>query len=140
MDRLPVKVNIIGLSCGPGDVKKTEPMSVSAVLSEVQVVTEADWQRRLSHRRAVVSYVKSTWEYKASAANSSRPPTPNPEDRNVSKRMWEKSIQTWRRDLKDLVSFSDRDASWTCTRDLSSIFAPTSMESTRCVYDKYMHK
>lgn len=107
MDRLPVKVSFIGLPCVSSDVKKTEPMYVSVVLSEVQVVTEADWQRRLSHRRAGVSYVKSTWEYKTSAANSSRPPTPNPADRNVSKRMWEKAIQTWRRDLKDLVSFLD---------------------------------
>ena len=104
MDRLPVKVNIVGLPCVGGDVKGTEPMSVSAILSEVQVVTETDWQRRIGHRRATVSYVKSTWEYKASAANSSRPSTPNPEDRDVSKRAWEKSIQTWRQDLKDLIA------------------------------------
>ena len=104
MDRLPVKVNIVGLPCVGSAVKRTEPMSVSAILSEVQVVTEADWQRRISHRRAVVSYVKSTWEYKAAAANSSCPSTPDPENRDVSKRKWEKSIQTWRRDLKDLIT------------------------------------
>ena len=104
MDRSPVKVNIVGLQCVGSNVKRTEPMSVSIIPSEVQVVTEADWQRRLSHRRAVVSYVKSTWEYKASAANSSRPSTPNPEDRDVSKRVWEKSIKTWRRDLQDLIA------------------------------------
>ena len=104
MDRQPVKVNIVGLRCVGSNVKRTEPMSVSMILSEVQVITEADWQRRVSHRCATVRYVKSTWEYKASAANSSRPSTPNPEDRDVSKRVWEKSIKTWRRDLQDLIA------------------------------------
>ena len=104
MDRMPVKVNILGLPCVGSAVKRTEPMSVSVILSEVQVVTEADWQRRISHRRAVVSYVKSTWEYKAAAANSSCPSTPDPENRDISKRKWEKSIQAWRRDLKDLIT------------------------------------
>ena len=100
MNHLPVKVNIVGLPCVRSNAKRTEPMYVSVIPREVQVVTEADWQRRCSHRRAAVGYVKSTWEYKASAANSSRPPTPDPEDRNISKRVWEKSIQTWRCDLQ----------------------------------------
>ena len=72
--------------------------------------TEEDWARRLEHRHAGVSYVKSTEEYAAfdaaradgrlDASITSVPRTPNAENREVSKRKWEESIQLWRSALR----------------------------------------
>ena len=102
MDIQPVKVNIVGLTCEHKGMDKTEPMKLSPILKEIQVDTETDWLRRLSHRRKAVCSIKSTLEYKASAASTRRPPTPDPEDRSVSKRGWEACVQKWRRELKKL--------------------------------------
>ena len=71
---------------------------------EVPDATEEDWTRRVEHRSNGVLYVKSTGSYQAmSRARASgrlrEPPaplTPDPTDRTVSKRRWEKSMQEWR--------------------------------------------
>ena len=58
------------------------------------------WRRRLTKRLAGVRSVKTSLEY---AASSVRPPTPDPSDRTVSKRRWQRSVQEFRRALRDLV-------------------------------------
>ena len=104
MEREPVKIKIVGLPSIGKELDRTQPMHVSPILNDVRVVREEDWQRRIRHRRAAVNHIKCTPEYVAANAHSSRPHTPDPEDRNVSKRSWEKSVQAWRRDLKHLVT------------------------------------
>ena len=54
---------------------------------------EAIWSRRLAKRLAGVSFVKATADY---AACYPRPPAPDPSDRTVSKRGWERSMQDFR--------------------------------------------
>ena len=61
---------------------------------------ENDWQRRLSHRLAGVRSVKTSSDYAACCA---RPPTPDPYDRTVTKRRWERSIQEFRQALRGEV-------------------------------------
>ena len=104
MEGEPAKVNIVRLPSIGNEVDKTLPLRVSPILSDMLLFTEEDWERRIRHRRAAVNHIKCTPEYVAANAHSSRPPTPDPEDRNVSKRSWEKSVQAWRRDLKHLVT------------------------------------
>ena len=104
MEREPVKINIVGLPSIGKELDRTQPMWVSPILSDVLAGPEEDWQRRIRHRRAAVTHIKCTPEYVAANAHSSRPRTPDPEDRNVSKRSWEKSVKAWRRDLQHLVA------------------------------------
>ena len=59
---------------------------------------EALWQRRLQHRMNGVSAVKATELY---AGSRSRPRTPDPFDRSVSKRRWEASMQAFRLALRE---------------------------------------
>ena len=101
MEREPVKVNIRGMPSIGNEIDETQPLCVSPILSDVRF---ANWQRRIRHRRAAVTHIKCTPEYVAANAHSSRPRTPDPEDRNVSKRSWEKSVKAWRRDLQHLVA------------------------------------
>merc|ERR1712039_379949 len=71
-------------------------------------VAEEDWQRRIQHRSAAVHYIKSTATYQKLAVAreqglaeaATRPRTPDPTDRSVSKRDWEKSVQKWRSELQ----------------------------------------
>ena len=58
---------------------------------------ETIWRRHLAKRLAGVRFVKATADY---AACCSRPPTPDPFDRTVTKRKWEKSMQDFRRALR----------------------------------------
>ena len=70
--------------------------------------SEEDWKRRIEHHTAAVDYIKTTSQYSRFAADrekgvekdKTRPKTPDPEDRTVSKRDWEKSVQRWRMDLQ----------------------------------------
>lgn len=104
MEREPVTVNIAGLPSIENEVDKTLPLRVSPILSDMLFVTEEDWERRIRHRRAAVTHIKFTPEYVASNTHFSRPRTPDPEDRKLSKRSWEKSLQAWRRDLRSLIA------------------------------------
>jgi len=68
-----------------------------------QPPTEEDWQRRLAHRKAAIDFVKTTPQYlefdniqRHRGLDDTEPLTPDPTDRNVSKRQWEKSVQNWR--------------------------------------------
>ena len=55
------------------------------------------------HRKAGVRAIKRTPEYMAATrALVPRPRTPNPTDRTLSKRAWERSVQVWRKGLKEV--------------------------------------
>ncbi len=67
---------------------------------------ETIWRRRLAKRLAGVRYVKASPEY---AACCVRPATPDPFDRTVSKRHWERTMQEFRRVLRDQAPQSPID-------------------------------
>ena len=64
------------------------------------------WRRRLAKRLAGVCAVKASPDY---AACCVRPTTPDPSDRTVSKRRWERSMQEFRRALRDQAPQSPID-------------------------------
>mmetsp|Transcript_50326 Transcript_50326/g.93055 ORF Transcript_50326/g.93055 Transcript_50326/m.93055 type:complete len:324 (+) Transcript_50326:66-1037(+) len=74
--------------------------------------TEEDWQRRIEKRRGAISNFKEGAEYQAYSAKRSRgdpavmqvPGTPDPEDREVSKRSWETAVAGWRNLVKESVA------------------------------------
>ena len=66
---------------------------------------EETWQERIRHRVASVNKIKSSIEYELTAQIKDRPNTPDPTDRSVSKRDWEKKSMTWRHELKALCHF-----------------------------------
>ena len=66
---------------------------------------EEVWQRRSAHRAAGVAAVKRSADYISATADPHvpRPNTPNPTDRKLAKRAWERGVQQWRMDLKAVV-------------------------------------
>ena len=66
---------------------------------------EEVWQRRSAHRAAGVAAVKRSADYISATADPhvARPMTPDPTDRRLSKRAWERGVQQWRMDLKTVV-------------------------------------
>ena len=69
-------------------------------------VSEATWARRLRKRTGGVEAIKRSEDYLQVTADPShpRPKTPDPHDRKVSKRSWERSVQVWRFDLKAVAA------------------------------------
>jgi hypothetical protein len=66
---------------------------------------EDPWERRLRKRRNAVRHVRGTATYTTCVLlRLPMPPQPDPEDRSVSKRQWELSIQVWRRLLAALAA------------------------------------
>lgn len=64
---------------------------------------EAEWQRRCKKRLAAVDMIKASSEYKLSwlsGSSASRPRTPSPGDRSVTKRRWEQNVSNWRNALR----------------------------------------
>ncbi len=82
---------------------------------------ETIWRRRLAKRLSGVRFVKATPEY---AACCSRPPTPDPYDRTVSKRRWERSLKDFRRAIRDQAPQSPLE--W-----LGGLEAPAAVASPR---------
>ena len=81
----------------------------TAVLREVNL-TDEDWQKRNLKRLQVVNGTKSTPEYQRMSGMRERgelgtaaPSTPDPHDRQVSKRKWEALVMHWRRSLRQFV-------------------------------------
>ena len=66
---------------------------------------EEVWERRSAHRAAGVAAVKRSADYISATADPQvpRPKTPDPTDRKLSKRAWERGVQQWRMDLKGVV-------------------------------------
>ena len=67
---------------------------------------DPDWLRRSTRRQAAVAaikkkqlYVNLTFARMQGTANGDEPTTPDPTDRLISKRSWEKHMQDWRRAL-----------------------------------------
>ena len=74
-------------------------------LPELRKVSDADWQRQTLTRIAGIASIKTKTDYLAFRAvydvsdaryKDDEPKTPDPHDRNVSKRSWEKSVQQWK--------------------------------------------
>ena len=65
-----------------------------------------EWVRRTAHRAAVLAAVKRGANYLAATQDPTfpRPQTPDPTDRTVSKRRWERGVQQWRKDLEGVVA------------------------------------
>ena len=65
-------------------------------------LTQDNWPARQKKREAGVQYIKGTMEYRQSQERSphSRPRTPDPTDRTISKRSWERGMQLWRSELR----------------------------------------
>ena len=71
---------------------------------------DEDWETRLGHRMRCYAFVRRSPDYidmERLRSNgfinaSQRPRSPDPEDRSVSKRAWEKQVMRWRRALKDV--------------------------------------
>lgn len=73
---------------------------------------EETWEERHAKRRNMIAVVKATSEYEAfwvsqPSTDSSAfegcvpaPTTPDPMDRNISKRHWDAALKTWRKDLR----------------------------------------
>ena len=63
---------------------------------------EAAWERRTAHRLAGVVAIKRSAHYLSVTEDTgtARPKTPDPRDRTVSKRGWERGVQVWREKLK----------------------------------------
>ena len=67
-------------------------------------MSDEDWARRLRKRMAAVDHVKSTIQYRICERNDLLVHARfRPDDRTVSKRTWETSIQRWRRALQQIA-------------------------------------
>lgn len=64
---------------------------------------ETVWIHRFEKRRASVQAVRNTFEYKVCSVIGFEAQEPDPSDRSISKRSWEKLIIHWRRLLRDCV-------------------------------------
>ena len=73
--------------------------------------SEEVWQRRSAHRAAGVAAVKRSADYISAAASPRvpRPNTPDPTERMLSKRAWERGVQQWRMDLKAVAQLLPPD-------------------------------
>ena len=59
------------------------------------------WARRFRKRQAAIEFVQSTAEYRAYLAGASYPiDVPDPFDKGISKRQWERQVQIWRARLR----------------------------------------
>ena len=92
-----------------------QPAKTSQVRGPKQEDSEEDseevWRNRSSHRQNGVDAIKRSATYIiAEASQIQRPKSPDAQDRALSKRVWERTVQQWRRDLLGLVKSLSRDA------------------------------
>ena len=79
-------------------------VAVSRRCHEPPLVSEAVWAVRQQHRLAGVRHVRRSQDYIVCMLVGGMGITePNPYDTTVSKGLWEKSVQRWRHDLKELA-------------------------------------
>ena len=72
---------------------------------------EETWRNRCRHRQNGVCAVKRGVNYIiAEASGIHRPKSPDPQDRRLSKREWEKTVQRWRLELLSGVKALSTDA------------------------------
>jgi len=81
--------------------------------------SEEEWERRHAKRQSAVACVKTSTEYVAfhgtrpsgaSDVGVPAPKTPDPMDRNISKRTWEDKVRQWRTDLRQRGPADGQDA------------------------------
>ena len=77
-------------------------------------ITDEEWQKRNERRLQLVRGSKATLEYQwmsdmceRGELGTARPSTPDANDRQLSKRKWEKLVMRWRRSLRQLMIFPD---------------------------------
>ena len=66
-------------------------------------VNDAEWEERLRKRIICIELIKASGLYRTPWSASTQEPiptTPNPYDREKTKRQWESSIQTWKKQLR----------------------------------------
>ena len=97
--------------------KSRPKIATAPAQRSIPFASEATWQERERRRWNGVKHVKATDAYRNMAAERSADPdaardvprTPDPLNRQTSKRVWEKSVQQWRSELQrwaEPVSFS----------------------------------
>lgn len=79
-------------------VEPEEVIAMSAAELE-----EVEWERRTRKRCNAVAHVKKTPDYIEVMSRGLLVQVPDPFDRSVSKRQWERSVQVWRNTLRDLA-------------------------------------
>ena len=77
-------------------------------LAPDEFAPEKVWQKRIAHRQAGVSHIKSLDVYTKVAHGLPRSRTPDPTDRAISKRDWERDMQRWRSKLKERPALTRR--------------------------------
>ena len=88
---------------------------------------ELIWRRRLGKRQAGVRFVKASPDY---AACCLRPPTPDPFDRTVTKRRWERSMQDFRRAIRDQAPQNAPEWLEAQGSEITPAISPIDVEST----------
>ena len=82
--------------------KTVSPQSSGQIEREAQLNDDDDiWRGRVAKRLAIVQAVKASPAYALCSGCSVRSGTPDPFDRKVSKRSWERSMQQFRQSLRD---------------------------------------
>ena len=84
--------------------RRSMPRS-SCVEAKRRDLTEEEYQRRHEKRGNVVHSVRATQEYERMSwyrdAGIPAPTTPDPHDRQISKRQWELEMSRWRKNLRE---------------------------------------
>lgn len=91
-------------------VGRTNVMSGTSPAITMRIVMIEDWGRiihRENKRLTHVQFIKSTDEYLQWCGVSKRPLSPDPWDRSISKRRWEKLVATWRAELRKTPRLED---------------------------------
>ena len=86
----------------------TRQQRVSGHAFQAAIYESSDYERRVRFRHAAVNAVTRSREYAAAhqkmrTGTVERPATPDPTDRSVSKRAWERKEQSWRMSLQFLA-------------------------------------
>lgn len=92
----------------PLNASRMHANSLITEVSEMPEATEEEWQHRIDQRIKCIELGRQTPEYKKylaaipkEARGEGAPMTPDPNDRNLSKRQWKVVNNEWRKSLKD---------------------------------------
>lgn len=123
-----------GSNAGPDEKQQRRDLEGSETTSQVEEITEADWQQRGETRKKSVTIGKETAEYRwfeelrrrqeaCSYAGFEVPRTPDPMDSSIRKRRWKYDLHNWRSALKQLylVTCPDAKAEAPCNEDVAAV-------------------
>jgi len=94
-------------TCGRGVATSQTGISGSTppVVEVGDMLSEEDWHKRKEKRVNLVQSIKTTPEYEKMSSSRSTgtpaPSTPDPRDRQISKRKWEAEVMRWRNALRE---------------------------------------